>query len=50
MKSRLEAGGMLDHAPRPRKTAGHFLGLHAALYEPNYCVGNTDVIISVLSS
>jgi hypothetical protein len=31
-----EAGGMLDHAPRPRKTAGHFPGLHAALYEPNY--------------
>jgi hypothetical protein len=31
-----EAGGMLDHAPRPRKAAGHFLGPPAALCEPNY--------------
>jgi hypothetical protein len=31
-----KAGGMLDHAPRPRKAAGHFLGPPAALDEPNY--------------
>jgi hypothetical protein len=31
-----EAGGTPDHTPRPRKSASHFLGPHAALYEPNY--------------
>jgi pimeloyl-ACP methyl ester carboxylesterase len=30
-----KAGRMLDHAPRPRKAAGHFLGPPAALDEPN---------------
>jgi hypothetical protein len=27
---------MLDHAPWPWKTAGHFLGLRAAFDEPPY--------------